>query len=140
MSGDASDLENVDDEGIADQMDEVRSKLGGGIERLNEDMRHVFDWQAYVRSAPLTSVGIAAAVGYLLAPAIIRSSRAPQTIQMNPSDSQGGIFSTLSSLAFGSIVRVATGYVTDMLTSAPASPAKSEPSRAPGSPPEQTFD
>jgi len=149
MSGDASDLDNADDEfveqGIVDEMDEVRSKLGGGIDRLSEDMRQVFDWQAYVRSAPLTSVGIAAAVGYLFAPAL-RSRSAPQPVQTAPANSSGGILGTLSSLAFGSILRIATGYVTEILTSNSTSPPEKEPPRArgtseaTGSPADQTLD
>jgi hypothetical protein len=138
MSGDLNEPDNID-EGILDQMDEVRSKLGDGIDRLNEDIKHVFDWQAYVRSAPLTSVGIAAAVGYLLAPAI-RSYPAPQTVGAQQSSSGGGIFGMLTSMVSATLVRLATGYVTTMVADQlNPSPDEGVPT-PPVSPPDQTLD
>jgi hypothetical protein len=139
MSGDLNEPDGID-EGILDEMDEVRSKLGDGIDRLNEDIKNVFDWQAYVRSAPLTSVGIAAAVGYLLAPAI-RSYPAPQTGDAHQSSSSGGIFGMLTSMVSATLVRLATGYVTTMVTDQ-LNPSGDEgvPTHPPVSPPDQTLD
>jgi hypothetical protein len=157
MSGEASDIPepeadlNVGDEAILEQMDEVRGKLGGGIERLNEDVRNVFDWQSYVRAAPLTSVGIAVAVGYLLAPAI-RSRPVQQFVPVDSSVKSGGIFSILTSLALTAATRVAGNYVTEMLSTptstvgpaasgAQAQPFKEDPYKAnPGTARDQNFD
>jgi len=139
MSDDLNDPDKVDEE-IVDQMDEVRSKLGDGIDRLNEDMKQVFDWQAYVRSAPLTSVGIAAALGYLLAPAI-RSYPAPQTSDAQQTSSGGGIFGMLTSMVSATLVKLATGYVTTMVSDQFNPPPTEEvPAHSPVSPPDQTLD
>lgn len=130
MSGDASEVENTGDEeileqmdSVREQMDEVRGKLDGDIDRLSEGMKQVFDWQAYVRSAPLTSVGVAAAVGYLFAPAI-RSRPLPQAASAQASG--GGIFGTIATLAVSAAVRFAMGYVTDIMTSTVAPDSRSE--------------
>jgi len=142
MSGDASDLNDLSDEGMAEEeivheMDEVRDKLGGEIDRLGDDMRNVFDWQSYVRSAPLTSIGIAAVAGYLLAPAI-RSRPVPQPIQLAPEKS-GGLFESLTSLALSSLVRFGMGYVSELLMpQAAASPG--EKRSAPVSSSDPTLD
>ncbi|MDB5392009.1 MAG: hypothetical protein JWM11_7655 [Planctomycetaceae bacterium] len=147
MSSDANDPGEAGEEEILEQMDQVREemdqvrdKLDGDIDRLNVDMRNVFDWQAYVRSAPLTSAGIAFAVGYLFAPAI-RSRPVPQVAAVNPASSGGGIFGTLATLAVSAAVRFAAGYVTEMMTSTAApNPQRDVPDDYPGSPVDQTLD
>jgi hypothetical protein len=140
MSDEASELDSTNDEEIVEQMEEARDKLGEGIDRLSEDMRQVFDWQAYVRSAPLTSVGIAAALGYLLAPAI-RSAPAAAPVQYGPAkSSEGGIVNTLVSLAFGTAMRFGTGYLTEWLMPQANSLHNEKPAASAGRPDDQPPD
>lgn len=143
----------VEGEAIIDEMDQVRGQLGNGIDRLGEEMKHVFDWQAYVRSAPLTSVGIAVAVGYLFAPSL-RSrpvvqvvpgpTSEPQTASQGATSQGGGIFSYLASTAFAAVARIATAYVTDLLitpaSDTTASNERSRPSRTGSSQSDPTPD
>lgn len=106
---------------IIDEMDAVREKLGGGIDRLGDEMRNVFDWQSYVRSAPLTSVGIALAAGFLIAPAI-RSRALPEmalppgSVPVAPPRSSG-IFGSITSIAFSTLSKMASSYLFDVILS-----------------------
>jgi len=120
MRSDESELEDAGDEEILEQMDELRDKLDDSIDRFNEDVKHVFDWHAYVRSAPLTSAGVAVAVGYLFAPAI-RSRSRPQPDPTPPPSTNGGIFGALAALAVSAATRFALDYVTQMLS--PSTPS-----------------
>lgn len=97
MSSDSSD------DGILEEMDRVRGDLGGDIDKLGEQMRDLMDWQSYVRAAPLTTVALVAAAGYLIAPAVI--SRSPRlTLNGDPIAPSGPTF-------FGSIAGVITSAV-----------------------------
>lgn len=116
MSTDSNDeIDDAGDEAILEQMDQVRGKLDNEIDRLNEGMQKVFDWQSYVKAAPLTSVGVAAAVGYFLAPAI--RSRPIHVNVPAPQKSEGGILSSISTLITSAAVRMAISYLTNRLTS-----------------------
>lgn len=112
MSSDSSD------DGLLEEMDRVRGDLGGGINKLGEQMRDMFDWQSYVRSAPLTSVAIAAAAGYLLAP---RRRSNPVVVTTAPGTAAptsliGGLFGSLMSVAMATATQAASLYVADLLT------------------------
>lgn len=108
MSGDLSD------DGILEEMDRVRGDLGGGIDKLGEQMRDMFDWQSYVRAAPLTSVAIAAAAGYLLAPRL-RSS--PYTLTGEASAASGpGIFGMIRNVLVATATQAASLYIGDLVT------------------------
>jgi len=113
----SSNLEgDLNEDGIIDEMDRVRGDLDGEIEELGESMRSMVDWKAYVRSAPLTSVGIAAVLGYMLAPRIISRS---VSVVMPPSESEkshGGITQALFSIVMAGVAKAGTMYVTDLLS------------------------
>jgi hypothetical protein len=99
-----------DEDRIIEQMDEVRGELGGGIGRLGEEWQHLFDWRAYVRSAPLTSVVLAAAVGYLIVP------RRTSSQSHVPGKTGGGLFGSLMSAVTAAVAQAASVYMADLLT------------------------
>jgi len=124
----SSDLDSdLNQDGIIDEMDRVRENLGGDIEELGERVKKMFDWQAYIRSAPLTSVAAAVVVGYLLAPAIrTRSVRVKLSDAIDPSAFQEsrsnsatqtpGLGSSLWALAMAAATRAGSAYVADLIT------------------------
>jgi len=108
-------------------MDRVRENLGGDIDELGERVKKMFDWQAYIRSAPLTSVAAAVVVGYLLTPAIrTRSVKVKLNDAIDPSlfqDSRAnsanqtpGLGSSLWALAMAAATRAGSAYVADLIT------------------------
>jgi hypothetical protein len=130
----SSDLEgDLNQDGI------IRGNLNGEIENLGESVRTMFDWKAYVKSAPLTSVGIAVAVGYLFAPRIF--SRKVSVVlpePVIPEPAQRTIVQTLLGVALAGAARVGTAYVSDLVTrtwlhpDAPDDPSdRAEPSGPP---------
>lgn len=113
----SSDLEgDLNQDGIIDEMDRVRGDLNSEITELNESMRTMFDWKAYVRSAPLTSVGIAAVVGYLLAPRIFSRSVSVTLPDMPPQKPQPSIGQSLFGMVMAGVARAGTVYIADMLS------------------------
>ncbi|MDB5339273.1 MAG: hypothetical protein JWN70_4892 [Planctomycetaceae bacterium] len=121
---------------IQEEMDRVRGDLGGGIDRLGEQVRTLFDWQSYVRAAPLTSVALAAAAGYLIAPPI-RSSRRYVTAAGEPMPSGPSLFGTLSNVLIATATQAASAYIGDMLVRelAAYSPPHPQPGVAPDAAP-----
>lgn len=110
MSGDPGE------EGILEEMDRVRGDLGGGIDRLTVQMRNLVDWQSYVRSAPLTSVAIAATAGYLIAPAI-RSRRVRlATGEATAAPARTGMLGMLGNVVAAAVTQAASLYIGDLLT------------------------
>lgn len=112
MSGDSSD------DGLVEEMDRVRGELGGGINKLGEQMREMFDWQSYVRSAPLTSVAVAAAAGFLIAP---RRSSTRVVVNATPDANltgsmAGGIVCSIMNVIVATATQAASLYVADLLT------------------------
>ncbi len=99
---------------IQEEMDRVRGDLGGGIDRLGEQVRTMFDWHSYVRAAPLTSVALAATAGYLIAPAI-RSSRRYVTSNGEPMPRGPSFFGTISNMLIATATQAASAYIGDML-------------------------
>lgn len=119
----SSDLEgDLNQDGIIDEMDRVRGDLDGEISELSESMRTVFDWKAYVRAAPLTSVGIAAVVGYLLAPRIFSRPVSVTLPEMPAPKSQGSIAKSLFGIVMAGVAKAGTVYVADMLSRQLATP------------------
>lgn len=119
----SSDLEgDLNQDGIIDEMDRVRGDLNSEITELNESMRTMFDWKAYVRSAPLTSVGIAAVVGYLLAPRIFSRSVSVTLPDMPAPKAQGSIGQSLFGMVMAGVARAGTVYIADMLSRQIATP------------------
>src|SRR5688572_10159553 len=100
MSDINNDLPPGEEDRLVEQMGEVRGDLEGDIDRLGEEMQHLFDWQAYVRSAPLTSVGLAAAVGYLLAPSLGSSSATGER--------STGLSGFITKIAMASVAQIAS--------------------------------
>lgn len=121
MSGDSSD------DGLLEEMDRVRGELGGGINKLGEQMREMFDWQSYVRSAPLTSVAVAAAAGFLIAP----RRRATRLVVNATPDTNltgsmaGGIVGSIMNVIVATATQAASLYVADLLTKELLSPPES---------------
>lgn len=115
----SSDLEgDLNQDGIIDEMDRVRGTLHGEIDNLGESMRKVFDWQAYVRAAPLTSVGVAATLGFLLAPRIFsRSTPSPMPVSTPGSASATPVNATptLVSILMAGVARASSAYIADLL-------------------------
>jgi hypothetical protein len=64
---------------IQDQMRTVRRELGSD---LASSARDITDWRAFVRANPLVCLGVAAAVGYLLAP------KGPSVVRLSDLDLQ----------------------------------------------------
>ncbi|MES2793046.1 MAG: hypothetical protein V4719_25765 [Planctomycetota bacterium] len=110
MSGDSSE------EGILEEMDRVRGDLGGGIDRLGEQMRGLFDWQTYIRSAPLTSVAIAAAAGYLIAPRLRPRSVLVTANGAVPQPASAGLFGTIGNIVAAAATQAASLYIGNLLT------------------------
>lgn len=110
MSSDSSD------DGILEEMDRVRGDLGGDINKLGEQMRDLMDWQSYVRAAPLTSVAVVAAAGYLIAPAVIsRSTRL--TLNGEPIASSGPTFlGSIAGVITSALSHAASLYLGKLLT------------------------
>lgn len=120
MSDDAGENE------IQEEMDRVRGDLGGGIDRLGEQVRTLFDWQSYIRAAPLTSVALAAAAGYLIAPPI-RSSRRFVTAAGEPVPRGPTLFGNLSNMLVATATQAASAYIGDMLVREIAAYSQSHP-------------
>jgi hypothetical protein len=110
MSGDSSE------EGILEEMDRVRGDLGGGIDRLGEQMRGLFDWQTYIRSAPLTSVAMAAAAGYLIAPRLRPRSVLTATNGVASQAASMGLFGTIGNIVVAAATQAASLYIGNLLT------------------------
>ena len=110
MSDDSSE------EGILEEMDRVRGDLGGGIDRLGEQVRDMFDWQSYVRSAPLTTVVVAAAAGYLIAPAVISRSRRVTIDGAAVTASGPTFFGSLAGMLGAAVSQAASLYLGNLLT------------------------
>lgn len=110
MSSDSSEDE------ILEEMDRVRGDLGGDIDKLGEQMRDMFDWQSYVRAAPLTSVAVVAAAGYLIAPAII--SRSPRITLNGEAIAPSGptFFGALAGVVTSAVSHAASLYLGNLLT------------------------
>jgi len=110
----SSDLEgDTNHDGIIDEMDRVRGDLGGDINGLNEQVRNMFDWKAYVRSAPLTSAAAVFCLGFLLAPRI--GSR--KTVQLAAADARPAGFSGfLNTMIWSSLAKAGSVYVADWVT------------------------
>jgi len=143
--GMSSNLEgDLNQDGIIDEMDRLRGDLGGEINQLGDRVRTLFDWQAYVRSAPLTSVGVAVVAGYLLAPAIF-SKRAGVSAYDQPvapgrftgsgqkANSSGGVMSALWGAVTAGLTRAGSAYVTDLLMSKFAESSSSNAEQNPSS-------
>jgi len=147
----SSNLEgDLNQDGIIDEMDRLRGDLGGEINQLGDRVRTLFDWQAYVRSAPLTSVGVAFVAGYLLAPAIF-SKRAGVSAYDQPiapgrftgsgpsASSSGGIMGALWGAVSAGLTRAGSAYITDLLmrefTGPSSSSAEEKPSPEHAQPP-----
>jgi len=109
---------DLNGDGIIDEMDRVRSDLGGEIDQLGVQMRSMFDWQAYVRSAPLTSAAAAVVLGILLAPRV-RSRPVPVAAEgFGPASSGfgGGISGMLTSTVLGGLAKAGSVYLAELLT------------------------
>lgn len=128
----SSNLEgDLNRDGIIDEMDRVRGDLDGEIDQLGESMRNIFDWKAYVRAAPLTSVGIAAVVGYLLAPRIFArpvSVTLPEIPSEKPQTSFG---QSLFGIVMAGVARAGTVYIADLLSRQLTPPEPPESRSAP---------
>ncbi len=125
MSGDPGE------EGILEEMDRVRGDLGGGIDRLTVQMRNLVDWQSYVRSAPLTSVAIAATAGYLIAPAI-RSRRVRlATGEATAAPARTGMLGMLGNVVLATITQAASLYIGELLTRELTTYSPSSPTTTP---------
>jgi hypothetical protein len=117
----SSELEgDLNGDGIIDEMDRVRGDLDGEINQLGKQMKNVFNWQAYVKSAPITSVIAAAFVGYLVAPRI-RSRAAPAptgsfNAYRNSNSAPSSIGGMLKSMVWSGLARAGSVYVAEMLT------------------------
>lgn len=105
--------EAAEDE-IREEMDRVRGDLGGGIDRLGEQVKTLFDWQSYVRAAPWTAVALAATAGYLIAPPI-RSSRRYVTAAGEPIPRGPTLFGTLTSGLVATATQAASAYLGDLI-------------------------
>ena len=53
---------------IQRRMGEIRKHLHRGAERLADDVRNLTDWRYHVRRHPWATLGLSAAVGFLLMP------------------------------------------------------------------------
>ncbi len=109
---------DLNQDGIIDEMDRVRGDLDGQINELGASVRNMFDWQAYVRAAPLTSVGAAVVVGILLAPRIFSKSAivaaAPAPLG-SASPTSSGIAQSLFGMVIAGAARAGSVYVADLL-------------------------
>ena len=127
----SSDLEgDLNQDGIIDEMDRVRENLDGDINELGERMKTMFDWRAYVRSAPLTSVAAAVVAGYLLAPKIRSRKVVVKSIEpgaLPETKQSSGLGGTLWGLAMAAATRAGSAYVADLVTrSMGLAPAQTE--------------
>lgn len=119
----SSDLDgDTNGDGIVDEMDRVRSNLGGDIDLLGDRMRKMMDWQSYVRSAPLTSVGAALLVGFLVAPRLRfgsshKSSSAGAPAPGTPSalTSEPSLSKLLTNVVLGGLAQAGSAYIGDLL-------------------------
>ncbi len=132
----SSDLEgDLNQDGIIDEMDRVRGDLDGQINELGASMRNMFDWQAYVRSAPLASVGAALVVGYLLAPAVISRSAPAPAPAGSAGSSKTGITQSLVGMLVAGVARAGTAYIAEMLAHNLSTPEDSPAATAENRPP-----
>lgn len=127
----SSDLEgDLNQDGIIDEMDRVRENLGGDIDELNVRVKSMFNWQAYVRSAPLTSAAAAVVLGYLLAPRL----KSRPTVVL-PQDVTGpatpGLGSSLWTMMMGAAARAGSVYVADLVTRSMGLSPTTEPESKP---------
>lgn len=107
---------DLNQDGIIDEMDRVRGDLDCEIEDLSESMRSMLDWKAYVRAAPLTSVGVAAAVGYLLAPRIFARSVSVTLPEIPTQKPQDSLAQSLFGIVMAGVARAGTVFIADLLS------------------------
>ena len=108
--------DDTSEDGILQEMDRVRGDLGGGIDRLGEQVRDMFDWQSYVRAAPLTTVVLTAAAGYLIAPAVISRSRHLTINGQAVAPSGPTFFGSLAGVVGAAVSQAASLYLGNLLT------------------------
>lgn len=112
-------------EEIQQQMRQVRTELGNGVEELvanAQDVkswaREVTDWRHYVRNYPWACLGAAAAVGYLMVPSrsqVVVADTLLSGLKNGKPKASGGMVKSLVNMAAGALLQGGLAVLTQKL-------------------------
>ena len=116
-------------EQIQRRMEAVRCHLIDDADHVAQSARQMVDWQEYVRRYPWTSVGVAAAIGYLVVPKRVEiispdlntllelAKNNKLVVEANPApQKRSGILDMMITLVGNAAVRGAMSYLSQQMS------------------------